>query len=109
MNLRTRVLRGGIYLYVRQGLGVAIGVIGVILLTRTIGPEAYGLYAAALGIFLYLFYLSQWGVEVYLIRREGEPQPHEYNQAFTLLLLLGLAGAGLAITALPLLERWVRL
>jgi O-antigen/teichoic acid export membrane protein len=109
MSLRAKVMRGGVYLFVRQGLGVAIGTIGVILLTRTIGPGAYGLYGAALGIYIYLVSLSSWGVEVYLIRREGEPQPQDYHQAFSLLLVLGLAGAGVAILTLPLLERWMRL
>src|SRR5215217_7320391 len=109
MSLRAKVMRGGVYLFVRQGLGMAIGTIGVILLTRTIGPGAYGLYGAALGIYTYLLSLSTWGVEVYLIRREGEPQPQDYHQAFSLLLVLGLAGAGVAILALPLLERWVHL
>jgi PST family polysaccharide transporter len=88
---------------------MAISTLGIILLTRTIGPEAYGLYAAAFGIFTYLVNLSTWGVEVYLIRREGEPQLQDYHQAFSLLLLLGSVGAGLAILILPFLERWVGL
>jgi PST family polysaccharide transporter len=53
--------------------------------------------------------LSRWGVDVYLVRRKEEPQPQDYNQAFTLLLLAGLVSAGLAILTLPFLERWVRL
>lgn len=109
MSLRTTVLRGGIYLVLRQGLGIAIGVVGMILLTRAIGPGAYGLYAAAFGIYIYLVIVGQWGIDVYLIRREEEPQSQDYHQAFSLLLLLGLAGAGLAILTLPLIEGWVRL
>jgi hypothetical protein len=60
MSLRTKVLRGGVYLFVRLGLGMAISTVGVILLTRTIGPGAYGLYAAALGIYTYLTHLNAW-------------------------------------------------
>lgn len=88
---------------------MVIGAVGVLLLTRTIGPGAYGLYGAALGIYLYLHALSQWGVEVYLIRSEKELQPEDYHQAFSLLALLGLAGTGAALLALPLIESWVRL
>jgi PST family polysaccharide transporter len=109
MSLRSRVLRGGVYLFVRQGLGMAIGTVGVVLLTRTIGPGAYGLYGAAFAVFAYLAYLSEWGVGVYLVRREGELQSQDYHQAFSLLLLLSLLGAGLAFLALPFIERWVRL
>jgi O-antigen/teichoic acid export membrane protein len=109
MSLRTQVLRGGTYLVLRQGLGAIISAVGILLLTRAIGPDAYGIWAAALGIYTYLFILSRWGIEVYLIRHEEEPQPQDYNQAFSLLLLSGLVGAGLAVLALPMLERWVRL
>lgn len=109
MSLRTQVMRGGIYLVFRQGLGVIISLAGVLLLTRVIGPEKYGIYAAAISIFLYFQMLSQLGIEVYLVRREGEEQLEVYHQGFTLLLFQGLAGMLLAFLALPLIETWVRL
>ena len=109
MSLRTKVLRGGVYLVLRQALATAIAAIGVILLTRAIGPGAYGVFAAAAGVYAYLSILSQWGVEVYLIRREEEPQPQDYHQAFSLLLLISLTVAGLAFVAVPFLQHWVRL
>src|SRR4028118_1110951 len=109
MSLRTQVLRGGTYLVLRQGLGVVISFAGVLLLTRIIGPKDYGIYAAATAIFLYLQMLSQLGIEVYLVRREGEEELEVYHQAFTLLLLPGLGGMLLALLALPLLDQWVKL
>lgn len=109
MNLRNQILRGGTYLVLRQGLGQVVNLGGMLLLSRMIGPEAYGLYAGALGIFTYLFNLSQWGIGVYVIRREGEVRAEVYHQAFTLLLLLGSVGSLVSILALPLLARWVRL
>src|SRR5215217_3866789 len=108
MSLRTKVLRGGIYISLRQGLGVVINLGGVLLLTRTIGPENYGLYAGALSVFTFLQLLSLLGIDVYLLRREGEEREEVYHQAFTLWLLLGGAGMSLALLGLPLLERWVR-
>src|SRR5215217_6546849 len=109
MSLRAAVLRGGFYLILRQGLGIVISAAGLVLLIRTIGPEAYGLFAAALGIHSYLGSLSSWGVHIFLIRHEGEPQPQDYHQAFSLLLVLGLVGVGSALLLLPLMEQWVRL
>ena len=109
MNLRDLAVRGGASLVVRQGLGIFVSTVGLILLTRALGPEAYGLWAATFGIYSYFSGLSRWGVDIYLIRRKEEPQPQDYNQAFSLLLLAGLGSAGLAILALPLLEHWVRL
>src|SRR5215210_4138008 len=81
----------------------------MILLVRAIGPEAYGLFAAALSFYHYLGQVGRWGVDVYLIRRKEEPQPQDYHQAFTLLLLLSVAGVTLAILALPFLVRWVQI
>jgi PST family polysaccharide transporter len=86
-----------------------IGFVGVLLLTRTIGPEAYGLYAACLGVYTYLFNLGQWGIGVYLIRREGEVTPEDYHQAFSLLILLGIGVGILGFLGLPLLASWTRL
>ena len=109
MSLRTTAVRGGLYMGLRQGLGIAVSTIGLILLTRILGPEAFGIWVAALGIYDYFLKLSGWGVDIYLIRQEGEPSAQDYHQAFTLLLLSGLAGTGLAFLALPLIGRWTGL
>src|SRR5215204_2732178 len=109
MTLRARALRGGSYLVLRQGLGLLISAVGFIMLARILGPEAYGLWAAAYGIYTFLSSSSGWGINVYLIRRQEEPPAQDYHQAFSLLLLLGLTGAGLAYLVLPFLEGWVRL
>lgn len=108
-SLRSLAMRGGAYLVLRQGLGIAINFGGIVLLTRTIGPESYGIYAVALGIFLFLQNVSLWGIEVYLVRREGEDRVECYHQAFTFLLLLGGAGTALAVLGLPLLQRWMQM
>jgi PST family polysaccharide transporter len=109
MNLRSQALRGGFYLTIRQGLGVGLSVAGVLLLTRTIGPEQYGIYAAALGIYNYAQNVAQLGLSVYLIRRKEDVSPIVYHQAFTLLLLLGLFSMLLGQVGHPYLEQWVRL
>ena len=108
-SLRGQVFGGGVYLSLRQGLGMFVGFVGVLLLTRTIGPGTYGLYAAALSVYTYLFSLSQLGIGVYLIRHEGEIVPEEYHQAFSLLLLLGIGAGMLGLLALPLVATWTRL
>jgi O-antigen/teichoic acid export membrane protein len=108
MSLRGQVMRGGAYLAVRQGLGMVISLVGVLLLTRTIGPGAYGLYTAVLGIFTYVLNLSQWGMGVYLVRREGEVQEEEYHQAFTILLCTGTGALLATLAATPLIEKWMQ-
>jgi O-antigen/teichoic acid export membrane protein len=108
-SLRAKVMSGGFYLALRQGMGMIISLGGMLLLTRLIGPEQYGLYAATFGIFWYFQTVCQLGIEVYLVRHEGEPLPQIYHQAFTLLLLLGCLGAGLSWLGIPLLQSWLRL
>ena len=109
MTLRRQVLRGGLVLAMRQSLGVVVGVIGVLLLTRSIGPGQYGLFAAALGLVGYLQSLSTWGVNVYLIRREEAPSDQIYDVATTLLFLTSAGVTLAALLALPLIEAWLRI
>lgn len=109
MSLRNQVLRGGVYLSIRQVLGIIVGIVGVLLLTKTIGPKAYGLYSAALGIYLYFYQVFQLGIGVYLIRGEKELQITEFHQAFCCLFFLGLFGTIVGILILPILNLWVSL
>lgn len=108
MSLREKVFRGGVYLVVRQGLGLVLGLAGVVLLSRAIGPGNYGLYASALSIVSYLGSLAGLGVNVYLVRLEVEPGKDIYNQAFTLTFITGLGGVLLGVAAVPFLQRWLQ-
>jgi PST family polysaccharide transporter len=103
------VLRGGAYMSVRMVLGLCISLGGLTLLTRAIGPEKFGVYAAALGIYAVLENLTQGGIRAYLVRREGEEREEVYHQAFTLLLLFGAGGTLVVILGLPLVQQWVRM
>lgn len=108
MSLRDTIFRGGIYLMARQLAGMIIGLGGMLVLTRTIGPGAFGVYTAAAVTYAYLTLVSQWGIGIYLIRKTEEIEPDEYHQAFTLLLLLGVGGLMASILAVPLIQHWLR-
>src|SRR4029077_18125039 len=99
MTLRRQILRGGMMLTARQAVGMVLSLGGALLLTRAIGPEQYGLYAAALGVLTYLQVFSQWGVSVYLIRREAAPSDEGYHQAATVLLRIRREGTRGALQA----------
>ena len=107
--MRRQILRGGSFLAVRQAVGMGIGIVGVISLTRMIGPEHYGRYAAALGLLAYIQSLFTWGINVYLIRLASEHEAAVYDQGFTLLLLSGLTAAGLGFLLAGSIESWTKI
>ena len=97
MGLRQTVFRASLVLALRQLLGSGISLCGVVLLVGLIGPAAYGTFVTASGFFAYLYGVGPLGIHIYLIRRDGELDRKDYDQAFTLLLLIGL---GLMIPAM---------
>lgn len=100
-GLRSVVMRGSAYMALRHGLATAIGVVGVVVLTRELGPGEYGRYVGALGIVLYVTTLTRFGVEIFLVRRPEAPDPHVYRTAFTLMLLGSCTVAAVGILAAP--------
>ncbi len=103
MNLRAKVMKGSAYLVLRDGLGMLINIGGVFLITRAIGPVQYGIFAAAFGLSLFLQNFGTLGMDMYLVRHEGEKETRVYHQAFTLMLLLST----LVTTGVLLGHTWV--
>jgi len=94
--LRKRVLQGSIYLTIRNGISMLLSLVGSLLVTRAIGPENYGLFAAVSGIFGYLTALLSPSVVAYLVREQSSENIEQYHLAFWWLLGLGVAMAVLA-------------
>jgi PST family polysaccharide transporter len=108
-NLGRKVFVGGSFLLFRQGLSLLISLFGVVLLTRWIGPSNYGLYNAGMGIYLFIYYLIQFGINVYLIRKEGEIKEEEYNTAFSFLILVSILAITFSEALIPFFSKWTRL
>lgn len=103
MSLRAQVLQGGRYLVVREGLGIVVRTGGVLLLTRLIGPEQYGLFAGAFLLVQFCTALATTGLDLFLNRRSGNVTDDWYHQVFSSLLVssltitsVGMALAGIA-------------
>ena len=109
MSLRSKVMRGSAYLILREGLGMLISIGNVLLVTRSIGPTHYGLFATAFGLSQFIQTFGHLGIGVYLIRQEGEQTPKDYHQAFTLLLLLGVVFGSIAFISVPFLQSWLKI
>jgi O-antigen/teichoic acid export membrane protein len=97
-DLKQRVVRGGAAIAVRQGLGMGLSLVNVLLVTRIIGPSQYGVFAAAFGVVAFIATAGTLGLDVYLLRKPSEPDPAEYNQAFTLFAVISVFfGGGLTL------------
>lgn len=92
-------MRGGAYLIGRQGLAVVLKLIGVMLITRVLGPTQYGGFVAATNIFQYALLLGQAGVGVYLLRHPGDVPERSFRTSYTLLLGMSVVlTAGLEVS-----------
>jgi O-antigen/teichoic acid export membrane protein len=100
MTLRESTARGGLYLAMREVLGIIVRLGGILFLTRQIGPTNYGIYVTAFLFVSVLASVAQLGAEVYLIRRPTEPTLNEYHQTSSLLLVTAVVaiaiGGGLS-------------
>ncbi|MDW8051205.1 MAG: oligosaccharide flippase family protein [Armatimonadota bacterium] len=106
-NLRYRAVEGSVYLIIRRLLGIGLSATGLLLITRIVGPENYGLFAAAQGLSNYLLIATQMGIRVYLVR--SEESSALWDQAFWWLLVWSLILTGLAIVGLGIAQwLWIR-
>lgn len=109
MTLRSKVLRGSLYLVIREGIGMLLSIVTMLLITRTIGPGQYGIFASAYGLTMFLQSFGNLGIGVYLVRREGDIEPRLLDQAFSLFVALGSVVIGLSFLAAPWIESWSKL
>ena len=107
-SLRTIVLQGGVFLYIRQLFSIGLSLIGVIIITRVIGPERYGSYAAAFAVSQFFLLVGPLGISVYLIRQSGPIDDKEYALAATLLLSISLAAILFIESMAGLIGSWIR-
>jgi O-antigen/teichoic acid export membrane protein len=99
-------IRGGAYLAARYGLGVFVSLGNMLVMTRWIGPHAYGLFVTAIGIVAFLSNLARAGVDIYLVRLEPAPDRRICDIAITLVLFMSAALSLLGAVSVPLLIRW---
>jgi O-antigen/teichoic acid export membrane protein len=104
-DLREAVLRGGVYMTLREVAGLLISLAGSFAIAFEIGPSAYGIYAAATAVYAYLLRIYQFGIATYLIRSE-QVDKQTLDIAFTLLLAISGAGVLCAIPVVALAARW---
>jgi PST family polysaccharide transporter len=87
-SLRHAALTGGLYLAGRQVISIAMKIFGVLIITRLLGPQAYGSYVSASSIYNYIMLLGQAGIGVYLLRHDDTISETTFGTAYTMLLAL---------------------
>jgi PST family polysaccharide transporter len=107
LPLREKVLRGGIYLSLREGIGLAAGIVGILLLTKIIGPTQYGIYRVALEVVAYFAGVARLGLDAYLVRRPDAPSRDDYNQVFSVLLVGSLCLMAAGFSTIAILRAWL--
>lgn len=106
-SLKAKAVRGGAYLMVRQIVGAVIRALGLLVLTRALGPTEFGRYAGPLAIVSVVAAVARLGVEVYLIRRPTEPEKVVEDQAFTVLLISTAVTGAATFASSWWVGRWV--
>ncbi|HEX2939933.1 MAG TPA: oligosaccharide flippase family protein, partial [Rhodopila sp.] len=106
-SLRGKVFHGGAMLMGRQLVSMGLSLIGLLVITRIIGPAAYGPYVAALGICMYAQNLGQAGIGVYLVRAAETPSERTYDTASTVLLISACSLAVCIEAGMGLITRWI--
>lgn len=89
-RLRQTALRGGAYLAARQVVSIVLKFVGVIVITRALGPANYGAYVSGMNIYQYALALGSVGVGIFLLRHEGDVPDLSYGTAYSILMMMGI-------------------
>ena len=105
-DLTILTTRGGLYLGCRYGLGILVSFVNMLVMTRWIGPHAYGIFVTALGLSAFLAAFARGGIDTYLVRSERPPDSHSYDIANTLVVGFSIVLMASGAAAAPLLTKW---
>ena len=103
-NLKQKVIKGGLYLTLRQLVTVGLSILSVLVIARILGPRNYGVLVNALGIFYFITWTGKLGLHVYLIQQKQLPDdaPEQVLTFFNLLSLAVAVGLWLLAPAIAL-------
>lgn len=106
-GFRELVLRNGAYMALRRGAGVLLAIGGAIIVTRAVGPRAYGLFAGPLVLSGFITSLATFGLDVSLIRRGEDVDEADEHQVASLLLLTGAIALAVGLAVAATLDVWL--
>lgn len=103
LNLRQRILHSGSWILIGYGFNQFLRLVGNLILTRLLFPEAFGMMAiinvACYGVTM----LVDMGLGQSIVQNERGNDPAFVNTAWTIQIILGfLIWAGLSVLAFPI-------
>jgi O-antigen/teichoic acid export membrane protein len=108
-ELKQKLLRGGVYLALRQGLSLGLSLIGLLVITRSLGPAQYGWLMLALSWVTLVTEVVDLGLPYYLIRYQRKELVLFQGQVLTFMVALSsLLALGLVLLA-PTLADWLKI
>lgn len=106
---REAVISGTALLFGRQIISLVLKFMGLLVITRMLAPEQYGVYSAAFAIYSYALALGFAGVGVYLLRQSGELAEINYRTASTVLMTLSASIVMMLALCSEMLARYLAL
>lgn len=105
-SIGEKALSGGMFLVGRQFFGIILSLIGMLVTTRLLGPHKYGQFIIVSGLAGYALNVCKLGLDVYLIRYQGELDQRQIGVTQGLYLAIGFFFAALIISLGPVVARW---
>ena len=107
-SLESKALSGGVVLVGREFGGIVLSLIGMLVTTRLLGPHRYGQFVIVSGLAGYALNVGKLGLDVYLIRYQGELNEEQVGVTQGLYLALGLFFASIAVALGPVVAWWYK-
>ncbi len=104
-SLKNKVVKGGLYLAVRQLVSVGLSLLSILVIARVLGTTNYGILVNALGIYYFIIWTGKLGLHVYLIQQKNLPEDAP-EQVLTFFNLLSLGFAIALFFLAPVIGAW---
>lgn len=104
-EIKSKVLKGGMYLTLRNVLAAVLSLVSVLVIARLLGPKNYGIATVAIATFYFAIWTCRLGLNTYLVRQpnliESGPQ-----QVISFYNSVGLVFCGCVWWGASLLGHW---
>jgi O-antigen/teichoic acid export membrane protein len=105
-SLESKAFSGGLALVSRQLFGMGLALVGMLVNTRVLGPHKYGQFAIVVGLMTYAVNVGKLGLDVYLIRYQGDLKPRQFGVTQLIYLLIGSVILVVGIALGPVAAAW---